>query len=85
MTMTTNAEPKGELHDAAVALLEAAMNYWTIYQRQLGGSAVVWISDSDGRTVILTRGEYKHTLMHNIDRVHEWREPGDPVLTWDEP
>jgi hypothetical protein len=55
------------LHDAAEALMEAAMRYWREYRRVTGGAAVVWIKDEDGRMVVLTRGEYHQTLMRNID------------------
>ena len=55
------------LHDAAEALMEAAMRYWREYRRVTGGAAVVWVKDTDGRMVILTRGEYQGELMRNID------------------
>lgn len=58
-----------ELKNAAQNLLDAAMRYWKEYRRVTGGSAVVWVQDTDGRLVILTRGEYRYQLMSNIDRL----------------
>ena len=57
------------LHEAAQRLLDAAMEYWEVYKQATGGAAVVWLKDTDGRMVVLTRGEYRDTLMHNIDRL----------------
>lgn len=67
----TNLEPRDVLEDAARRLLDAAMDYWTVYRRATGGAAVVWVKDSDGRMVILTRGEYQNTLLRNIDALHD--------------
>jgi hypothetical protein len=65
----TNLEPKDELRAAAQRLLDAAMDYFYEYRKATGGAAVVWVKDSDGRLVILTRGEYTATLMQNIDKL----------------
>lgn len=67
--MQTNFETKSDpaLQEAAQVLMDAAMVYWKEYQRIGLGGAVVWVKDTDGRMVILTRGEYQHTLMRNID------------------
>jgi len=54
---------------AANDLLTAAMTYWAAYRRVTGGAAVVWLKDSDGRMVVLTRGEYKDVLMQNINKL----------------
>jgi len=59
------------LHQAADALLSAAMAYWQEYRRVTGGAAVIWVSDTDGRLVILTRGEYRETLFRNIDALKQ--------------
>lgn len=75
MSIETNLElsDDSELRLAAEALLDAAMSYWQAYSRATGGAAVVWVKDTDGRMVIITRGEYQQTLMANIDvlRRHE--------------
>lgn len=69
--METNLELTGdknaELRAAAQKVLDAAMEYFHAYRKATGGAAVVWIKDTDGRMVILTRGEYSDTLMRNID------------------
>ncbi len=66
MSITTNTEPKDELREATVALLEAASSYHAAYMRAGLGAAVVWVEDTDGRLVILTRGEYRSHLMSNV-------------------
>jgi hypothetical protein len=65
-----NIDAKAELKDAADKLMDAAMDYWSAYKRVTGGAAVVWVKDSDGRLVILTRGEYREALLQNVDRLH---------------
>ena len=84
MTIETNMEPSGTLKESADQLLTAAMAYWQEYRKATGGAAVVWVKDSDGRMVVLTRGEYEETLMRNIhilkregDRVHSFGD--DPT------
>lgn len=54
---------------AAQALLDAAYAYWKLYQVPGGGGAIQWLSDTDGRLLIFTRGEYRETLLHNIHDV----------------
>lgn len=75
--METNLELGKDkaLREAAERLLDAAMGYWKAYREATGGAAVVWVTDTDGRMVILTRGEYRATLMQNIDilKRHEER------------
>lgn len=70
MPVTTNTTPTGELKDAAERLLEAALDYHAAYRKAGLAGAVVWVKDTDGRMVILTRGEYRCTLMQNIDRLY---------------
>lgn len=81
MPISTNTTPSGELKEAAERLLEAAMDYHAAYRKAGLAGAVVWIQDTTGRMVILTRGEYRHTLMENIDRVY--RDDEDGVLSFD--
>lgn len=69
MTIETNLTATGELQKAAERLLDAAMDYWKVYAKETGGSAVVWVSDTDGRLVVLTRGEYRDHLLSNIHRL----------------
>lgn len=74
--LPTAVDPK--LKVAADRLLEAAMAYWVEYKRVTGGSAVVWLTDSDGRMVVLTRGEYRRELMRNIETLRQ-----DPVRSFE--
>lgn len=69
--METNLPTSGDpqLHDAAQRLLAAALAYWREYARVTGGNGVVWLAGSGGELVILTRGEYRDTLMQNVDRL----------------
>ena len=67
--METNIDTSTDkdLNAAADTLMRAAMDYWKAYRKARGSAAVVWVKDTDGRMVILTRGEYQATLMRNID------------------
>lgn len=78
----TGHEPSGELAEVGRALLDAAMEYYDAYRRAGLGGAVVWLQDTDGRLVILTRGEYRDTLMRNIERLRFDAE-GDPLHRFD--
>ena len=61
----TNAE----LRMVGEDLLEAARRYWEAAHRHGVSGAVIWLQGMDGRLVIVTRGEYKETLMRNIDHL----------------
>lgn len=61
----------GPLHNAAQRLLDASLSYLTIYQETLGPDAVVYLKDTDGRVVIVTRGEYTDALMEGVGVVRE--------------
>lgn len=56
-----------ELERKARALLDAAYAYWEEMQKAGMGGALFWLDDSDNRTVIFTRGEYRGHLLGNID------------------
>jgi len=58
-----------ELEEKGKALLDAAYDYWQAMQRAGKGGALFWLDDSSGRTVIFTRGEYRGTLLHNVDTI----------------
>ena len=83
MTLTANTTPTGGLKDAADRLLKAAMDYHAAYRKAGLAGAVVWIKDTDGRMVILTRGEYGATLMRNIDTLYG--EADEPLMEFDPP
>ena len=59
------------LEQAGQKLLDAAAAYWKEYQRALGHNAVVWLLGTGGELVIFTRGDYRHTLMENIDSIRQ--------------
>ena len=63
-----------KLRESAQGLLDAAMDYWKEYNRAVARNAVVWLEDTDGRVVILTRGEYREELMENIDNLTREKE-----------
>lgn len=67
----TASEPS--YRDKAQKLLDAAHDFW---QSSSPRVAVRWLSASDDALVIFTRGEYRETLMSNIDKL-----PGENV-TW---
>jgi hypothetical protein len=71
MTETIVIEEGSELQTLAAALLEAAAAYRNACSRHSFGGAVQWLDASDGFTVICTRGEYRRTLMENIERLHK--------------
>ena len=76
MTTETNlpVESDAALRETSDRLLQAAMDYWHEFRRVTGGAAVVWVKDTDGRMVVLTRGEYRHQLMNNIEQLYEAEE-----------
>lgn len=65
----TASEPS--YRDKAQKLLDAAHDFW---QSSSPRVAVRWLSASDDALVIFTRGEYRETLMSNIDKL-----PGENV------
>ena len=58
-----------ELQAAGQALLDAAYAYWHLSHEAGYGGALTWLDDSAGKTVIFTRGEYRSTLLHNVDQL----------------
>ncbi len=68
--METNytIKPESGLHDAGHKLLEAAHEYWEIYNRECGNSAVVWLENDNGHFVLFTRSEYKDSIMSAANR-----------------
>lgn len=55
-----------EQFKAAEALLKAAYDFWLTCP---DSSAVRWLEDTDGKVIIFTRGEYRDTLLRNIDKL----------------
>lgn len=58
-----------ELREKGQILLDAAYEYWKACQRFGQYGAIQWIDDVSGRTVIFTRGEYRTTLLNNVDQL----------------
>ena len=57
-----------ELERKARVLLNAAHDYWKEMQKTPNmRGALFWLDDQSGHTVIFTRGEYRTTLLANID------------------
>jgi hypothetical protein len=59
---------KSDLGKAAKKLIKAAFDYWNIYQKEIGPSAVVWVEDDNGHFVLFTRSEHKESIMYNANR-----------------
>ena len=79
MPETMVIEEGSELAVLAQALLDAAVAYKAATMGKSFSGAVQWLDASDGFTVILTRGEYRHTLMENI---HKLDHPESAVATF---
>jgi hypothetical protein len=58
-----------ELQQAGQVLLDAAYAYWKLMQEAGQGGALFWLDDSAGKTVLFTRGEYRATLLRNVDQL----------------
>ena len=56
-----------ELNDVAAEFLAAGRKYWEAAQKAGIGGAVIWVSDTADGLVLFSRGEYRETLMRNID------------------
>jgi len=70
--MNTNRTLKrnSEIGKAATRLLQAAADYWEIYQKVCGGAAVVWVDNDKGNFVLFTRGEYRDSIMREVCRLN---------------
>lgn len=60
-----------ELHEKGQALLDAAYEYWKQAHKEGIYGAIIWLDDTDGRTVIFTRGEYRGQLLYNISGLRQ--------------
>lgn len=58
-----------ELQAVGQKLIDAAYAYWKLSHEAGFGGALFWLDDSAGKTVIFTRGEYRSTLLRNVDRL----------------
>lgn len=71
-----------ELQELGAKWLDAGYAYWTAAQKEDIGGAIVWIADLNGYTCVFTRGEYRQTLMNNIDRIGPTRYFGAMKDDW---
>lgn len=66
-----------DLKKSADELMKAAYNYWEMcHKTGLVTGAVVFFTDDKGQMVVFTRGEYRSTIMQNIDRLGL----GEPIM-----
>lgn len=65
-----------ELRQAGQTLLDAAYAYWKVMQEAGMGGALFWLDDAAGKTVLFTRGEYRATLLRNVDQLR-WEGGND--------
>lgn len=78
---------------AGQKLLDAAHEFFRACHEEGQRAAVQWLRGSDGELVIFTRGEYRETLMANIDKlanlgVHYFNGeamPADPTTAASQP
>lgn len=54
---------------AGQKLLDAAHEFWSACHAEGQYGAVQWLTGTQGELVIFTRGEYRHQLMSNIDKL----------------
>ena len=64
-----------EFLNAAQHLIEAAHEFWMLYQQQYGSAAVVWVDSVDGHFVLFTRGEYKQGILEYAKLIAETGQP----------
>jgi hypothetical protein len=58
-----------DLREAGARFLEAGEAYWEMMQKTGIGGAVAWCSSTEGGLAIFTRGEYRETLLRNIEQI----------------
>ncbi len=65
--MRTNKEVEEgtELYDVGMKLMQAAYDYWEVYQKKVGSAAVVWVENDNGTFLLFTRGEYKENILRS--------------------
>ena len=58
-----------DLSKVGDAFLEAGRNYWEAAHKAGMNGAIIWLTSVSGELVMFTRGEYRETLLINIDYV----------------
>jgi hypothetical protein len=64
-------DPKFTLKDLSHVgekFLDAGNDYWAAAHKAGIGGAIMWLTSESGAMVIYTRGEYKDSLLANIER-----------------
>lgn len=56
-----------ELQKEAALFIAAGYRYWEAAHRAGIGGAVIWVEDTDKGFVLFSRGEYKDTILRNIE------------------
>ena len=65
------------LQQAANRFIDAGFEYWeACHKSGLVGGAVIWCADGKGRMALFTRGEYRRTILQNIDSIGSAHEFG---------
>jgi len=58
------------LQEVGKEFLDAGYKYWeAMHKSGVPCGAVCWLTDLDGRMAIFTRGEYRDTIMRNIEKI----------------
>lgn len=56
------------LHEAANKFRDAGYEYWVACHKSgLTGGAVIWTASDSGYMALFTRGEYRTTILKNIE------------------
>ena len=58
---------KHDLKASADRLMEAAHDYFKAMSKHNLAGGCIWLTDEAGAMVIFTRGEYRQTLLRNIE------------------
>lgn len=58
-----------DLSKVGEKFLAAGFEYWEAAHKAGIDGAIIWLSDTNGYTCLFTRGEYKQTLLNNVDRI----------------
>ena len=56
-----------DVQECGQRLLETALEYWEVTNKNRISGAVILLKGSDGELVIVTRGEYREQLLRNIE------------------
>lgn len=65
--MTEYISKESERYKTADKLLKVAAEFWQACHKEGQYGAVQWLTGDSGELVIYTRGEYRETLLQNID------------------